>query len=122
MARTWHVCSDGELGRLVDEVVGQLKKLAITGSSRKDRMFLGVDVGRLGFVGKDNLRDMCINHQLPCDDDIVHSVRITWLPAAGASEQSKHCPRLLSTFGALEQCSPILTYLLGYYSLSEAIF
>jgi len=58
----------------VDEVVGQLKKLAITGSSRKDRMFLGVDVGRLGFVNRTNLRDMCVNHQLPCDDDIVDLV------------------------------------------------
>ena len=68
-------CRDGELDNLVDEVVGQLKKLAITGSSRKDRIFLGVDVGRLGFVNKDNLRDMCVNHMLPCDDDIVDSVR-----------------------------------------------
>jgi len=68
-------CSDGELDRLVDEVVGQLKRLAITGNSRKDRMFLGVDVGRLGFVNKRNLRDMCVNHQLPCDDDIVDAVR-----------------------------------------------
>jgi len=60
----------------VDEVVGQLKKLSITGSSRQDRMFLGVDMGRRGFVNKGNLRDMCINHQLPCDDDLVDSVRI----------------------------------------------
>lgn len=68
------MCSERELEHLVDEVVGQLKKLAITGSSRKDRMYLGVDVGRLGFVSKDNLRDMCVNHQLPCDDDVVDSV------------------------------------------------
>ena len=59
----------------MDEVVGQLKKQAITGCSRKDRMFLGVDVGRLGFVDRNNLRDMCRNHQLPCDDDILNSVR-----------------------------------------------
>jgi hypothetical protein len=66
--------SQGELDRLVDEVLGQLKRLAITGSIRKDRMFLGVDIGRLGFVNRENIRDMCINHQLPCDDDIVDSL------------------------------------------------
>jgi len=70
-----YCCSEGELDHLVDEVVGQLKKLSITGSSRKDRMFLGVDVGRLGFVNRGNLCDMCFNHQLPCDDDVVDSVR-----------------------------------------------
>jgi len=59
----------------VDEVAGQLKKLAITGSSRKDRMFLGVDVGRLGFINRNNLRHMCVNHQLPSDDNIVDAVR-----------------------------------------------
>jgi len=69
-------CREGELARLVDEVEGQLRKLAITGSSRKDRMFLGVDVGRVGYVGRDQLRDMCINHQLPADDDLVHAVRL----------------------------------------------
>lgn len=64
----------GERDRLVEEVLGQLKRLAITGSSRKDRMFLGVDVGRLGFINRDNIRDMCINHQLPADYDIVDTL------------------------------------------------
>jgi len=61
-------------------VAGQLKKLAITGSRQKDRMFLGVDVGRVGYVDKGNLRDVCVKHQLPCDDDIVDSVRTVSFP------------------------------------------
>jgi len=63
-----------ELDHLVDEVASQLRKQAITGSRQKDRIMLGVDVGRLGYVNRGNLRDMCVNHQLPCDDDIVDSV------------------------------------------------
>ena len=68
--------SGDELDHLVDEVEGQIKRLAITGSRQKDRIFLGVDVGRVGYVNRANLRDMCVNHQLPSDDDIVDSVRI----------------------------------------------
>ena len=70
------VYSPGELDSLVQEVKGQLRKLAITASSRKDRLFLGVDVSRSGFISKNNLKDMCIKQQLPCDDDIIDRVII----------------------------------------------
>jgi len=71
--------SGDELDHLVDEVACQLKKQAITGSRQKDRIMLGVDVGRLGYVNRGNLRDMCVNHQLPCDDDVVDSVSSAFL-------------------------------------------
>jgi hypothetical protein len=61
----------GELERLVEQVKGQLKRLAITANSRKDRVFLGVEMNRAGFIDKGNLRALCIRQQLPCDDDIV---------------------------------------------------
>lgn len=64
----------GEVDHLTREVIGQLRRLAITGSSRQDKMFLGVDVGRLGYINRDNLKEMCIKHNLPSDDDIVDSM------------------------------------------------
>lgn len=70
----WFHCRPGELEHLTHEVINQLRKQAITGSSRKDRLFLGVDVSRLGYVNKGHLREMCMNHHLPCDDDIVDAV------------------------------------------------
>ena len=66
----------GELAQLVKEVKGQLKKIAITASNRKDQMFLGVDMDRQGYISKDNLRDLCVKQHLPDDDDIINGVRM----------------------------------------------
>lgn len=60
-----------ELDALVNEVKGQLKKIAITSSNRKDQVFLGIDMARQGYISKDNLRDMCIKQHLPCNRDII---------------------------------------------------
>lgn len=64
-----------ELQTLVREVKGQLKKIAITASNRKDQMFLGVDADRQGFISKENLRSLCANQHLPDDSDIINAVR-----------------------------------------------
>jgi hypothetical protein len=64
----------GELENLTREVIGQIRRLALTGKSRQDRMFLGVDVGRLGYINRGHLRDMCVNHHLPSDPDIIDLV------------------------------------------------
>ena len=53
---------------------GQLKKVAITASNRKDKVFLGVDMDRAGFISKANLREMCQKQHLPCDDNIIDRV------------------------------------------------
>ena len=64
----------GELDQLVKEVKGQLKKIAITASNRKDQMFLGVDVDRQGYISKDNLRALCEKQHLPADSAIINAV------------------------------------------------
>jgi len=79
LTRLGSTCSPGELEAIVKEVKGQLRRLAITGNSRKDRVFLGIDVARSGFVSKENLRDMCIKQQLPCDNDIIDVVSLIFL-------------------------------------------
>lgn len=66
--------SPGELAQLVKEVIGQLKKIAITASNRKDQMFLGINVGRNGCVTKENLRTLCERLHLPSSDDVINAV------------------------------------------------
>lgn len=63
-----------DLQKLVGEVKAQLKKLAITSNNRKDRIFLGFDVGRAGCINRENLQDICLKHHLPCDNDIIDCV------------------------------------------------
>jgi len=67
--------SPGELESLVASVKQQLRQLAITSSQEPGRIFLGLDMTRAGFVSKDNLREACIKHNLPCADDIIDCVR-----------------------------------------------
>jgi len=64
----------GELDQLVKEVKGQLKKIAITASNRKDTMFLGVDVDRQGYISKDNLKSLCEKQHLPSDPAIINAL------------------------------------------------
>jgi hypothetical protein len=64
----------GELDQLVREVKGQLKKIAITSSNRKDQMFLGVDVSRQGYISPDNLRNMCEKQHLPAEPAIIDAL------------------------------------------------
>ena len=66
----------GELEKLVEGVKQQLRTLAITSSQEPGRIFLGFDMTRAGYVSKENLRDACIRHNLPCADDIIDCVRI----------------------------------------------
>ena len=61
---------------LVNEVEGQLKKLAITASNRKDHVFLSINTNRQGFISKENLRALVSHHHLPADPDIIEGVRI----------------------------------------------
>ena len=60
---------------LVNEVEGQLKKLAITASNRKDHMFLSINTNRQGYISKKNLHDLVSHHHLPADPDIIDGVR-----------------------------------------------
>ena len=64
----------GELERLVERVKRQLRDLAITSSQEPGRIFLGLDMTRAGYVTKENLREACIKHNLPCADDIIDCV------------------------------------------------
>ena len=72
----------GELARLVGEVIGQIRKLAITAANRKDHMFLGINVDRRGVVTRENLRALCENHHLPADPDVVDAVS-AWVWVGG---------------------------------------
>ena len=62
---------------LVNEVEGQLKKLAITASNRKDHVFLSINTNRQGFISKENLRALVSHHHLPADSDIIDGVSHT---------------------------------------------
>ena len=64
----------GELEKLVEGVKRQLRDLAITSSQEPGQIFLGLDMTRAGYVSKENLRDACIRHNLPCADDIIDCV------------------------------------------------
>jgi len=64
----------GELDQLVKEVKGQLKKIAITASNRKDQMFLGADVDRQGYISKENLGRLCEKQHLPSDPAIINAL------------------------------------------------
>ena len=68
--------SAGELEELVREVKGQLKKIAITSSNRKDKVFLDIDMDRQGFIGKENLQEMCLKQHLPADSQIIDRVSV----------------------------------------------
>ena len=61
---------------LVNEVEGQLKKLAITASNRKDHVFLSINTNRQGFISKENLRALVSHHHLPADPDIIDGVSL----------------------------------------------
>ena len=67
--------SAGELEKLVEGVKQQLRTLAITSSQEPGRIFLGLDMTRAGYVSKEDLRNACIRHNLPCADDIIDCVR-----------------------------------------------
>jgi len=60
---------------LVERVKQQLRSLAITSSQQSGRIFLGLDMTRAGYVSKEDLRDACVRHNLPCADDIIDCVR-----------------------------------------------
>ena len=64
----------GELECIVEEVKTQLRKMAVTCSSQPHRLFLGIDVGRTGYITKQNLREACIRKHLPCTDDVIDCV------------------------------------------------
>ena len=64
----------GELEKLVEGVRQQLRDLAITSNQEPGKIFLGLDMTRAGYVSKENLRDVCIRHNLPCADDIIDCV------------------------------------------------
>ena len=59
---------------MVREVKGQLKKIAITASNRKDKVFLDIDMDRQGFISKANLHEMCLKQHLPADVQIIDRV------------------------------------------------
>lgn len=63
--------TQGDLEQLVKQVRAQLKKIAITDKSRVDEMFLRYDRDRTGYIGVDNMRDLCRRLQLPVDDDVI---------------------------------------------------
>ena len=64
----------GDLEQLVKQVRAQLKKIAITDKSRVDEMFLRYDRDRTGYIGVENMRDLCRRLQLPVDDDLIMAV------------------------------------------------
>lgn len=62
---------------LADEVAlvkSHLKRIAITSNNRKDKVFLGIDMDRVGYITKENLREMCHKQNLPCDDHIIDAL------------------------------------------------
>jgi len=59
----------------VEHVKLQLRSVAITSSQEPGKIFLGLDMTRAGYVSKENLREACIKHNLPCADDIIDCVR-----------------------------------------------
>ena len=61
---------------MVQEVKGQIKKLAITSSNRKDLMFLGVDVDRQGYITRENIRKLCEKQHLPAEPQVIDAVSI----------------------------------------------
>jgi len=61
----------GELENIVEDVKKQLRRLAITTRNESGKIFLDLDVDRVGYVTKQNLREMFIKHNLPCGDDII---------------------------------------------------
>jgi len=63
--------TQGDLDQLVRQVRMQLKKIAITDKSRVDEMFLRYDTDRTGYIGIENMRDLCRRLQLPVDDDVI---------------------------------------------------
>ena len=67
-------CRPGELAQLVAEIIGQIKKIAITASNRKDHMFLGINVDRNGCITKENLGFLCEKLHLPSSNDIIDAV------------------------------------------------
>lgn len=56
------------------QVRAQLKKIAITDKSRVDEMFLRYDRDRTGYIGVENMRDLCRRMMLPVDDDVILAV------------------------------------------------
>ncbi|KAF6020172.1 EFHC1 [Bugula neritina] len=64
----------GDLEKLVNEVKGQVKKIAITGKHRIDELFLRYDTNRSGYIDKSKLRDMCKAISLPLDDDVMNAL------------------------------------------------
>jgi len=84
------VCRSGELERLVQRVKQQLRDLAITSSQEPGRIFLGLDMTRAGYVTKENLREACIKHNLPCADDIIDCVCQASLFIATVSVHQHH--------------------------------
>ena len=67
-------CSPTQLRQVVQDVKGQLKKIAITASNRKDKVFLGINMSRQGHVGRDEIRQLCQRQYLPSDDAVVDAV------------------------------------------------
>lgn len=63
--------SESEIENLVREVKGQLKKIGITASNRKDKVFLDIDTDRQGYISKANLLEMCVKQHLPAHPDII---------------------------------------------------
>ena len=63
---------------MVAEIIGQIKKIAITASNRKDQMFLGINVDRNGCITKENLKFLVEKFHLPSTDDVIDAVSKTY--------------------------------------------
>ena len=74
----------GDKDRLVKEIKGQLKKMAIVDKNRMDEMFLRYDSARLGYIDVTQLGDMCNRLQLPAEPDIMQAVSAALLEPEAA--------------------------------------
>lgn len=66
----------GDLERIYAEIRNKIKSSRITNAEELRQMFLRYDSDRIGFISRENVKDLFRKICLPLDDDIIDTVII----------------------------------------------
>lgn len=68
------MCRAGDIDKLVDQTIVQMKRIGITDKKDVYEMFLRYNKDRNGYLGSENIREICKKLHLPVDNDVIQEV------------------------------------------------
>lgn len=66
--------SIGDINKLVDQTIVQMKRIGITDKKDVYEMFLRYNKDRNGYLGSENIKEICKKLHLPVDNDVIQEI------------------------------------------------